>query len=96
MASAAPQVSEAPGTPDDFGVLVGWSHVPISHGMQLKMQSVSAEGRQTDRIAARSYHMTRNQAMILAKYLLEATGQTLPPRARGGRMMRFWRRLTGG
>jgi len=86
----------APAMQDDYGVLVGWSHAPISRGIQLKVQSATADGQRTGTITARSYLMTRNQAMILAKYLLDATGQTLPPPPRAGRMARFWRRITGG
>jgi len=84
------------GADDDFGVLVGWSHAPISRGIQLRVQSATGDGLRRPDIAARSYLMTRNQALILAKYLLDATGQTLPLPPREGRIRRFWRRVTGG
>jgi hypothetical protein len=40
--------------------------------------------------------MTRNQALILARYLLDATGQSLPQRVHEGPLRRMFRRLTGG
>jgi len=81
---------------DEFGVLVGWSHAPFQRGIQLKVQSTCSEGAVPRDIAARSYLMTRNQALILAKYLLDATGQRLPDPPRGGPLRRLLRRITGG
>lgn len=85
---------------DDFGVLVGWSHTPFSRGIQLKVQSTApgtrADSRANADIAARNYLMTKNQALILAKYLLDVTGQSLPETPREGVFKRFLRRLTGG
>lgn len=74
---------------DDFGVLLGWSHAQAPHGIQLKVQSTSSETLNSRDIAARTYLMTRNQALILAKYLLDVTDQTLPPRTPRG----VWRRM---
>lgn len=85
---------------DDFGVLVGWSHTPFHRGIQLKVQSTApgtrADSRAKADIAARNYLMTRNQALILAKYLLDVTGQSLPETPREGAVKRFLRRVTGG
>ena len=81
---------------DDFGVLVGWTHAPFSRGIQLKVQSTTGDKRDRRAIDARNYLMTRNQALILAKYLLDVTGQTLPEAPREGRLKRLLRRLTGG
>lgn len=81
---------------DGFGVLVGWTHAPMAKGIQLKVQSTTGDGRNPRDIAARQYLMTRNQALILAKYLLDATGQSLPAPPREGRLKRLLRRLTGG
>ncbi|MBC2666888.1 hypothetical protein H7F51_15320 [Novosphingobium flavum] len=81
---------------EDFGVLLGWSHTRTSRGIQLKVQSTSTEAGNPRDIAARNLLMTRNQALILAKYLLDATGQTLPEKPRRGRLLRLLRRLTGG
>jgi hypothetical protein len=84
---------------DEFGVLVGWSHAPCNRGIQLKLQHMSERAGPlagTRDVTARSYLMTRNQALILAKYLLDATGQTLAPPPREGWLRRALRRLTGG
>ena len=81
---------------EDFGVLLGWSHARTSRGIQLKVQSTSSERPNPRDIAARNYLMTRNQALILAKYLLDVTGQSLPARPAEGRLRRLLRRLTGG
>lgn len=82
--------------PEDFGVLLGWTHARTSRGIQLKVQSTSSEAEDPRDIAARNYLMTKNQALILAKYLLDVTGQSLPERARGGRIRRLLRTITGG
>ena len=81
---------------EDFGVLLGWSHTRTSRGIQLKVQSTTTEAEDPREIAARNLLMTRNQALILAKYLLDATGQTLPEHPRRGRLFRLLRRITGG
>lgn len=86
----------APMPDDEFSVLVGWSHAPWSRGIQLRVQSTCSAARGPRDIAARHYLMTRNQALILAKYLLDSTGQTLPAAPRDGRLRRLLRRLTGG
>ncbi len=84
------------GAADDFGVLVGWTHTPFNQGIQLKVQSTTGSQRSPRPVDARNYLMTRNQALILAKYLLDVTGQTLPEAPREGRIKRLLRRLTGG
>ena len=89
-------MSDPQGKPEDFGVLVGWSHARTSHGIRLKVQSACARRQKPHDIATHNYLMTRNQALILAKYLLDVTGQSLPPRPAGGRIRRIFRRLTGG
>ena len=64
--------------PEDFGVLVGWTHRDGPHGISLGMQSARSQvawaAKEIDR---RNYLLTRNQALLLARYLLEATGQQL-------------------
>ena len=93
---------EGSGPADDFGVLVGWSHTPFNRGIQLKVQSATPGSRATTGsrakadIAARNYLMTRNQALILAKYLLDVTGQSLDETPREGPVKRLLRRVTGG
>lgn len=99
MATSASEAGRQPhetGGSDDFGVLLGWSHAPFTRGIQLKLQSTVGDSRDHDAIAARHYLMTKNQALILAKYLLDATGQTLPEGPREGRFQRIMRRLSGG
>ena len=94
---AAPAVSRLSAMQEDYGVLIGWSHAPIGRDIRLVLQSATTDqGRRSGDIAARSYLMTRNQALILARYLLDVTGQTLPPPRRMGRIKRLWRRLVGG
>ncbi len=84
------------GPADDVGVLVGWSHTPFNRGIQLKVQSTTAGNPAKADIAARNYLMTRNQALILAKYLLDVTGQSLSEAPREGAFKRLLRRITGG
>ena len=74
--------------PEDFGVLVGWTHRDGPQGISLAMQSAASQAAWAAReIDRRHYLMTRNQALLLARYLLEATGQQLdlPERAHGWR-----------
>ena len=83
--------------PDEFGVLVGWSHRDGPQGISLGMQSARSQvawaAREIDR---RHYLLTRNQALLLARYLLEVTGQELdmPGRSHGWRAALAW--LRGG
>ena len=74
----------------DFSVLVGWSHRPFHRGIDLQVESVQRSGAVLDDLDQRHYLMTRNQALILAKYLLEVTGQELPERRQS-----IWQRLFG-
>ncbi|MFC3173078.1 hypothetical protein ACFOD9_02315 [Novosphingobium bradum] len=85
---------EAPG--EAFRVIVGWSHAPFSHGIQLRLQTRRAEGRRAGQVEDERFLITRNQALILARYLLDASGQTLPERIHEGPIRRFFRHLTGG
>ena len=79
-----------------FRVIVGWSHQPFSRGIQFKLQSKRAEGDGAGAVEDHRFLMTRNQALLLARYLLDATGQTLPQRVREGPVRPLLRRLTGG
>jgi len=84
-------------TPQErFGVLVGWSHSPCGSGINLKVQSAASQaalGR--GEIEATHLLMTRNQALLLARYLLDSTGQMvdLPERPHGWRAA--WSRMRG-
>lgn len=76
--------------PEDFGVLIGWTHHDAPQGINLAMQSAASQAAWAAReIDRRHYLMTRNQALLLARYLLEATGQELdmPGRPHGWRAL---------
>jgi hypothetical protein len=74
----------------DFGVVVGWKHFPIGQGIDLTVQSTAKSGSKPDQIDERHLLMTKNQALILAKYLLDVTGQSLPPPPRRGLLARWF------
>ena len=72
------------------GVVVGWVHHPVGTGIDLTLQSaVSADALARDEVNTHHFLMTRNQALLVANYLLDATGQTIAPR----RQPSLWRRL---
>lgn len=80
-----------------FGVLVGWSHTPCGSGINLKVQSAETQtALARGEIDVHHLLLTRNQTLLLARYLLDATGQTLdlPSRPHGWRaaLSRFRRR----
>jgi hypothetical protein len=82
--------------PDRFGVLVGWSHSPCGDGINVKVQSaVSRAALSEGRIDAHHLLMTRNQALLLARYLLDATGQALDAEERPHRWRTAWSRVRG-
>ena len=82
--------------PDRFGVLVGWSHTPCGDGINVKVQSAVSRAALSDgRIDSHHLLMTRNQALLLARYLLDATGQTLDPAERGHGWRTAWSRVRG-
>ena len=89
----APAASAA----EDFGVLVGWTHRDGPQGISLSMQSARSQvawaAREIDR---RHYLMTRNQALLLARYLLEATGQELDMPGKPSGWRAALARLRGG
>lgn len=74
----------------EFGVLVGWTHTPFARGIDLSVQSAAQASAAAGQIENRHYLMTRNQALILAKYLLDATDQELPARKRPGLLRRLF------
>jgi hypothetical protein len=74
------------------GVVVGWTHNGLGSSIDLRIQSaVSQKALDESQVDSHHFLMTHNQALLLAKYLLDATGQTLPPKAR----LPLWRKLTG-
>jgi hypothetical protein len=78
---------------DHRGVVVGWMHNNLGTSIDLRIQSaVSQAALDEKRVDSHHFLMTYNQALLLAKYLLDATGQTLPPKGK----LPLWRKLTGG
>ena len=74
--------------PDHMGVLVGWTHTPCGDGVNLRLQSAGSQAAlRNGEIDSNYVLMTRNQALLLARYLLDVTGQTLdmPERPHGWR-----------
>jgi hypothetical protein len=73
------------------GVVVGWTHQDFGATVDLRMQSArSQQALDSDNIDSHHFLMTHNQALLLAKYLLDATGQSLPEKHKPS----IWRRLT--
>ena len=83
-------------TPESYGVLIGWSHSPCGSGINLRVQSAqSQDALREGRINAHHLLMTRNQALLMARYLLETTSQTLdmPEKPHGWRAA--WSKVRG-
>ena len=83
-------------TPESYGVLVGWNHSPCGNGINLRVQSAQSQvDLREGRIDAHHLLMTRNQALLMARYLLDTTGQTLdiPEKPHGWRAA--WSKLRG-
>lgn len=57
----------------------------------MKLQAKRVEVPHAGVVDTQRYLMTRNQALILAKYLLDSTGQSLPERVRAGPLRRAFR-----
>jgi hypothetical protein len=89
---AASKTTEKAEPAEHRGVVVGWTHNGLGSTIDLRIQSaVSRQALDEKNVDSHHFLMTHNQALLLAKYLLDATGQTLPPKAR----MPLWRKLTG-
>lgn len=72
--------------------LVGWTHLDMPNGIDLRIECARSRiALDNDLIEQRDIVMTRNQALLLARYLLKVTGQTLPEEPRPT----FWARLRG-
>ena len=82
----------AQGTGDaDPTVVVGWSHGTLPGGIELRVQSTrSQQALDNGDVDSVRLCMTRNQALLLARYLLEATNQELPVKRKNGVLKRFW------
>jgi hypothetical protein len=75
---------------EDFGVLVGWTHSHFADRLDLRLQTVrSSRQRKPADIDNHHIVMTAGQAVLLANYLFEVTGQTKPG-ARKGRLKRWF------
>ena len=76
----------------ETGVVVGWTHNDLGTSIDLRIQSAtSKQALDEKRIDSHHLLMTHNQALLLAKYLLDATGQTLPLKVKPS----VWRKLFG-
>jgi hypothetical protein len=74
------------------GVVVGWTHHDLGSSIDLRLQStVSRAALDENRVDSHHFLMTHSQALMLAKFLLDATGQSLPLK----RKPSVWRRLLG-
>jgi hypothetical protein len=72
---------------NDLQVLVGWTHRLMASGLDLRLQTTrSRVALENDQVESSHVLMTRSQALMLAKYLLDVTEQSLPAKAR----RRFW------
>lgn len=81
---------------DQTGVVVGWTHHDLGGSIDLRLQSARSKAAlQGDRIDSHHFLMTRNQALLLAKYLLDATGQSLPKKQSRSIWQRFRARSPG-
>jgi hypothetical protein len=75
---------------DHRGVVVGWTHNDLGASIDLRIQSaVSQQALDQNQVDSHHFLMTHSQALMLAKYLLDATGQSLPQK----RKRSLWRRL---
>jgi hypothetical protein len=76
-----------------MGVLVGWTHRDVNGRLDLRLQSVqSAQHAGPEDAESHHFFMTRNQAAVLANYLMTISRQTPPVRRRLG----FLGKLLGG
>jgi hypothetical protein len=83
---------EIPEPAEHRGVVVGWTHHDLGSSIDLRIQStVSRAALDENRVDSHHFLMTHNQALLLAKFLLDATGQSLPQKGK----LPLWRRLTG-
>lgn len=73
------------------GVVIGWDHRAFSRNIHLMVPSTNSPQPRPDAVDTHHLLMTRNQAMLLASYLMRLTGQQAPvPRPQS-----WWRRLFG-
>ena len=82
--TSAPHGAEC-GNSNCDGVLIGWDHHAFAGRIGLRLQSARAvRGGAPDDIRQHHLIMTRNQAVLLAQYLMGVTGQEgFRPKRRG-------------
>jgi hypothetical protein len=91
MAKRATKAETAVPSRPETGVVVGWTHHDLGSSIDLRLQSAqSKQALDNHEVDSHHFLMTHNQALLLAKYLLDATGQTLPVKPRPS----LWRRLS--
>jgi len=76
--------------------LVGWTHLDMPNGIDLRLECARSRiALDNNVIEQRDIVMTRNQALLLARYLLKVTGQTLPEEQPPSLWTRLRSSLTG-
>lgn len=66
--------------PLDSGALVGWKINDLGQRMVLQLQTMHRTQDDEKELRERALLLDRNQAVLLANYLYEATGQSRPKR----------------
>ncbi len=66
--------------PLSVGALVGWKADDLGKRMVLRLQTMHAQDDGTKELAERAVLLDRNQAVVLANFLYEMTGQSKPQR----------------
>lgn len=75
----------------DYGALVGWTSTNQGDRLTLRMQSVSKPPPHSSAdVHSHLYLMDRNQAVQLANYLFEITGQSKPEARDRGLLARLF------
>lgn len=90
MAKRPVKQIESPAPAEHRGVVVGWTHNDLGSSIDLRIQSAtSQQALDQKRVDSHHFLMTYNQALLLAKFLLDTTGQSLPLKHKPA----LWRRL---
>ena len=66
--------------PLDSGALVGWTINDLGQRMVLRLQTMHRTEQEDKQLRERAVLLDRNQAVLLANYLYEVTGQSRPKR----------------
>ncbi|WP_373488061.1 hypothetical protein [Blastomonas sp.] len=74
-----PSGTEQKSSQSQARALVGWTHFDMASGIGLKIECTRSRiALDNAVIEEHNIVMTRNQALLLARYLLHVTGQALP------------------